>query len=176
MHPCGEDVIQDRITYLRRCRHLALRTPVWVTMTKEKYAEMKKAHVDALPNTPWRDVEPAFVDDATGKVEVHVDQFADTCVRDTCNVCPDTGLRGGCTSVRWDGTVDKSKLIMNEQGIANTVCEYGHLEAVCRCHMPIYHIGQDESIYKAYALPKGVWIINGVRGGAVQVDCMLTLG
>jgi hypothetical protein len=42
-------------------------------------------------------------------------------------------------------------------------CDRGCIKKVCRCHMPVYRLGHDEAIFKAYCLPHGVWIICGVR-------------
>jgi hypothetical protein len=36
-------------------------------------------------------------------------------------------------------------------------CERNHLPEKCRCKFPIIHMGQDESCYFAYAMPKKVW-------------------
>ena len=35
---------------------------------------------------------------------------------------------------------------------------------VCKCHCPLYHVGQDESIFKAFLYSTTQWIIKGVRG------------
>ena len=43
-------------------------------------------------------------------------------------------------------------------------CAYGHHKDVCRCGRPIYHIGQDECIFKAFSYSSNQWSINGVRG------------
>ena len=144
--------MQDRIRYLRECRHLELRTGVWFLMKVEDYEKMKEEH-EAATKAPWRDIMPPFYPATMpGHVEIHVDQLEDTRWRDRA--------RASC---RWDGKVAKDKLIVNDKGEVSSVCEYAHDPAVCRCHMPIIHVGQDESIYKAYALPKGVWIIRGIR-------------
>ena len=34
----------------------------------------------------------------------------------------------------------------------------------CKCHTPVYHTGQDESIYKSFAREGSEWVIRGVRG------------
>ena len=75
-------------------------------------------------------------------VEFHVDQIAETEKRQE-----HWPTMGGCRSVRFPP--------------ACAPCEYGHKPEVCKCSRPVYHLGQDESIYKAYALPKGVWKIRG---------------
>ena len=35
---------------------------------------------------------------------------------------------------------------------------------MCKCHCPLYHVGQDESIFKAFLYSSSQWIIKGVRG------------
>ncbi len=39
-------------------------------------------------------------------------------------------------------------------------CNYKH-GASCKCDLPIYHLGQDESIYRSNAYPKKSWHVNG---------------
>ena len=41
---------------------------------------------------------------------------------------------------------------------------YSHEPEVCKYHRPVYHIGQDESVYKAFARERNEWVIRGVRG------------
>ena len=43
-------------------------------------------------------------------------------------------------------------------------CTYGHHRDVCRCSKPIFHVGQDECIFKAFLYSNLQWSINGVRG------------
>jgi hypothetical protein len=33
-------------------------------------------------------------------------------------------------------------------------CDYKHNVAMCKCALPVINLGQDESIYNAYARPK----------------------
>ena len=40
-------------------------------------------------------------------------------------------------------------------------CRHRHDPAVCRCRKPIYHVGQDEAIFKQNALPAFYWSIKG---------------
>jgi len=49
-------------------------------------------------------------------------------------------------------------------------CLFGHDPKVCRCHLELIRTGQDESVLKAYSLPKGVWIICGVGGMRKKSD------
>lgn len=40
-------------------------------------------------------------------------------------------------------------------------CAYRHERSLCKCNLPIYHIGQDEAVFKRYALPSKVWKVEG---------------
>lgn len=40
-------------------------------------------------------------------------------------------------------------------------CYYRHRPEVCKCQRPLYHIGQDEAIFKQNALPAFRWSVNG---------------
>lgn len=43
-------------------------------------------------------------------------------------------------------------------------CEFNHIVGVCRCSLPLIHVGQDESIFKAYQKSAFQWVVQGVRG------------
>ena len=40
-------------------------------------------------------------------------------------------------------------------------CQHRHDPTVCLCQQPIYHVGQDEAIFKQNALPSYYWTIKG---------------
>jgi hypothetical protein len=40
-------------------------------------------------------------------------------------------------------------------------CRARHDPLVCKCHLPVYHIGQDEAIFKQNSLPSHYWTVNG---------------
>ena len=40
-------------------------------------------------------------------------------------------------------------------------CRHRHDASVCRCSLPVYHVGQDEAVFKQYALPSKSWRVNG---------------
>ena len=138
-----EDVVQMRLDYLHVNHDLGWRTALWVQLEIGVYARMREAHRDA-----WRDVEKPFffvyTDDGAARetaeadathVEIHVDQYKDTRQRDSAK-----------PSVRWD---------------KDAPCKWGHVPDRCLCHREIVRCGQDESIFKANALPRRCWIIAG---------------
>lgn len=49
-------------------------------------------------------------------------------------------------------------------------CSFGHIEGVCRCALPLIHVGQDESIFKAYQKSAYQWVVNNVRGLRKKTD------
>lgn len=49
-------------------------------------------------------------------------------------------------------------------------CQVGHIEGVCRCSAPLIHVGQDESIFKAYQKSSYQWVVRGVRGLRKKTD------
>ena len=61
------------------------------------------------------------------------------------------GTKGGSYSVRFKNT-------------ASAHCEYSHATAVYKCRNLLYHMGEDESIYKAYAREGNEWVIRRVHG------------
>ena len=40
-------------------------------------------------------------------------------------------------------------------------CHHRHDATVCKCQMPIYHVGQDEAVFKQFALPSRTWSVEG---------------
>lgn len=111
------------------------------------------AATEAATDTMGHDAvaQLAAADEASAThVEFHADTFAD--LRD----------RGRAkTSVRWTPP------------LALDVCEKHALVdagAVCKCHLPAIRVGQDESIYKANAMPKGVWVVCQVKNIRKKVD------
>lgn len=49
-------------------------------------------------------------------------------------------------------------------------CKFGHIVGVCRCARPLIHVGQDESIFKAYQCSSYQWVVQGVRGLRKKTD------
>ena len=136
-----EDVVKMRLEYLHVNRELGWRTATWFQLEIDAYIRIREAQGDA-----WRDVEKPFffvhADDGTAQetgeadathVEIHVDQFEDPRRRDDAT-----------TSVRW---------------VKGKPCTWGHVPERCLCHREIMRCGQDESIFKANALPRRCWVI-----------------
>ena len=137
-----DDVNAYRREYLARSAELDLRTPVWLTFGIDQYNDMREKE-------SFKDVEAPFFYrkegdvvleaeiESASHVEVHCDQFENTKLRDSAK-----------TSVRW------------KPPAGNVSCDLHH--GRCLCHRPIMRCGQDESIFKAFALPRGEWVICGV--------------
>jgi len=49
-------------------------------------------------------------------------------------------------------------------------CRHHHHPSVCKCHLPLWHLGQDEKIWKAYQMARGTWAVNGVTGLRKKCD------
>lgn len=49
-------------------------------------------------------------------------------------------------------------------------CSFGHIQGVCRCSLPLIHVGQDESIFKAYQKSSYQWVVQNVRGLRKKTD------
>ena len=172
------EVHAARVVYLVLCAALQLREKTWVHLPKKEYEAMVEAHNEKAAtkkdgqegSARWRDVVPRyeFVDkDGNAMVEVHVDQFDDTdsdawkkrrVVSARFKPAPAAGVANPPTARR--------QAVDNASAYAEMMverCDRGCIKKVCRCHMPVYRLGHDEAIFKAYCLPHGVWIICGVR-------------
>lgn len=84
-------------------------------------------------------------------IEFHVDFMGGKSNEKYDALREELGKDGGSCSVRFDFA-------------SHAPCEYSHAPEVCKCHKPVYHTGQDESIYKAFAREGNEWVIRGVRG------------
>ena len=136
--------VRYRGHYCERQRDLELRMPVWVHLTKKQHSALK-AKQPELPGGYQYNAE-----DGTAMHELHVDDnevfesFSRSC-----------GEMGGELSVRFPRTAE---------------CKYNHPESVCKCNLPLWHSGQDESIFKAFQRSKRQWVIDGVCGLRKKTD------
>lgn len=172
VHEDGETK-KFRKEYLVTNQKLQLREPTWVRMEKATFEAYKAACTQTIKGDPasgvgddyeWKPVEAgtphAFKIGEDEWVELHVDDFEDTEGRfwatRTVSVRfadPDLARPPSQRRIERDIAMDRQ-----------TTCEFGHsgLDGTCKCHLPIYRLGHDEAIFKAYALPKGVWVIDDV--------------
>jgi hypothetical protein len=130
--------VRYRGDYCKRQAELELRMPVWVHLTKKQHSALKVRQ----PELP--DGYRYNADDGTEMHELHVDDnevfegFSRSC-----------GEIGGELSVRFPRTAE---------------CKHNHPANVCKCNLPVWHSGQDESIFKAFQRSKRQWVIDGVCG------------
>ena len=112
---------------------------------KSEAVRKKKAGKKVEDDWEWEDVEPIHTyksESGEDWLEIHVDQLADTEQRFKLG----GGEHNGMLSVRFPTEVD---------------CQHGHTAEKCKCHLPLYHIGQDETAFKQNAVGRGCWSING---------------
>lgn len=148
------DVQAAREVYLRLQRKLALRKPCWVrvewsSLTEEEkqgFNDQRETGDDAFSAETFH-----FEMGGEEYVEFHVDFLGAGSDEKYDALREGLGSEGGSYSIRFDIA-------------AAAPCEYFHAPDVCRCRQPLYHIGQDESVYKAYARQGTEWVIRGVRG------------
>ena len=148
------DVQAARKVYLRQQRKLALRKPCWKRVEwsslkkeeKEAFDKQRETGPDAFSAETFR-----FESWGTKYIEFHVDFLGAGSDERHDALRKELGEDGGARSVRFDQAADAP-------------CEHFHALEVCRCRLPLYHIGQDESVYKAYAREGTEWVIRGVRG------------
>jgi hypothetical protein len=50
---------------------------------------------------------------------------------------------------------------IGDPGWSRFRCHHRHDENVCKCNLPLYHIGQDEAVFKQFALPSRSWSVKG---------------
>lgn len=156
-----EDVVQYRGVYCREKRRHALRQPCWARTEWGSLRRQQKAEIVNLTEEGdeafWAEAF-RWVDESDGKeyVEFHVDW-----------------LSGGPNDKNPNKTHDSLRVDLGEEGGSYSVrfhqaaavpCRFSHEPDVCKCSKQLYHIGQDESIYRPYAREGNEWVIQGVRG------------
>jgi hypothetical protein len=146
------DVVESRNTYISNLNHLSLRMPLWFTVDVSKVSEEVAAKGYTFTQSgPEGDIE---------MVELHVDVLgrgktddSDLFVTARAAMGPDGGYR----SVWFEEE-------------AGAPCRVQHDPAVCKCALTAYHMGQDESIYKAYLSEGREWVTLGVRALRKKTD------
>ena len=136
-----DDVIEHRCHNTREKQRLALRQPHWIRVKRNSLSKEDKGPFVPLMREGDDKECPAeafkFEQDGVEWLEFHVD-FLGGGSNDKHDVLirAELGPEGGSYSVRFNG----ARL---------SPCAYSHAPEVCRCHMAVYYIGQDESVYKA---------------------------
>ena len=49
-------------------------------------------------------------------------------------------------------------------------CKHKHHPDVCKCKLPLWHLGQDEKIWKAFQMAKATWLVRTVRALRKKTD------
>ena len=53
---------------------------------------------------------------------------------------------------------------------AHAWCKHKHHKDVCKCKRLLWHLGQDEKIWKAFQMQKSTWIVKSVRALRKKTD------
>lgn len=150
-----KDVVEYRKEYVRAKRRHALRQPCWKRVEWEPLTADEKSSFDALVESEDKHLSEVirFKDEGSGEecVEFHVDFLGGKSNEKHDDLRKEMGPEGGTLSVRFHEA-------------AAAPCQFRHDPDVCKCNKILYHIGQDESIYRAYAREGNEWVIQGVRG------------
>ncbi|CAM9743823.1 unnamed protein product, partial [Pylaiella littoralis] len=149
-------VKKDRTRYIDEKRRTALRQACWVRVRKDS---LTPRELERLNDVKGGDGDDDFYSEVNSCViggheciEFHVDFLRDNgSVEDFDALRAVLGPEGGSLSVRYDAA-------------AAAPCEYNHPADKCKCNRKVRHIGQDESIYNAYAREGKEWVIQGVSG------------
>jgi len=150
------DVVTYRNGYVSEHAEMLLRMPVWRTLKKgeleEVNAERRSSHAkaagatmsegDAVPEIKGFDYKGPNGEEL---VEVLVDDVMDTADREVLYPA-----LGGMRSVRFEEAAQRAKAACRR-----------HTPETCKCGQLIFHLGQDESIYRANDGPSGRWYIRG---------------
>ena len=130
----------------------AIRCPVWVEiplLSATKAALDNGACILKHCNIDYSISREAYLD-ADATVKVHVD-YLDEDIHEKYRreMMNQYGVPGqyyySIGSVEWD----------------TFPCRHRHDRVVCKCTLPLYHVGQDEAIFKQFALPSCCWSVNG---------------
>ena len=121
---------------------MALRQPHWIRVKRNSLSKEDKGPFVPLMREGDDKECPAeafkFEQDGVEWLEFHVNFLGGDLNNKHNAFCAELGPEGGSYSVCFNGA---------RQG----PCAYSRAPEVCRCYMAMYRIGQDESVYKAYA-------------------------
>lgn len=127
--------------------------PVWIEVplsSATKVALDNRALVlkacNLNPATPL-----VTVDDPSPKVKIHVDYLDEqVCESYRTSMISEKGRPGeyyfDAGAPEWD----------------SFPCRHRHDESSCKCRWPIYHVGQDEAVFKQFAMPSFCWNVKGI--------------
>lgn len=157
-------VVEHRGGYTRRKRRLAQQLH-WIRIEWDQLSQNEKtAFEPGLEENTDECPAKTFMFEQGGKkwLEFHVDFLGGASNEKHDALREQLGPEGGSCSVRFEDA-------------ASAPCEYSHAPEVSRCSEQLYHIGQDEGVYRAYAREGKEWVIRGVCGlrrkteGAVEM-------
>lgn len=149
------EVIADRLVYLAKLRRLSLRQPVWVQIP---LADVPTEALETIEHNGLPCEVYKYVRQGVDFIEFHVDRLGregeaggkgTSTDRGAFDIVRKKSENGGNFSVRFRAEADSS-------------CRAGH-EGVCFCHLPAWHMGQDECIFKAYLREGKERVVAGVR-------------
>jgi hypothetical protein len=151
--------IEYRKKYIEHHERLSLRQPVWVYIA-ENQASLE-AKEDAKRRTSLN-VLPVEVINEVDNIKVHMDFLQDDEHLTYRRQCMDT--------IKLPGLLYYDPYDPNFA----QPCAYDHPPGICKCDLPILHVGHDEKIWHADSIPKNGWTIKGFRkllkkGAAVGV-------
>ena len=142
--------VKYRQEYVERQEALEMRKPAWMQMPLGVYQDMRGKLPQLAEGHRYKTAE------GEDWVELHVDACgAFDKLRLAC-------VLGGNFSVRWARSTTPPA--------ADHKCKYYHAPGKCKCHLPLYHAGQDESVFKAYQRGKKSWKIKGFRAQRKKSD------
>lgn len=150
------EVIADRLVYFAELRRLSLRQPLWVQVP---LADVPAEALETIEHNGLPCEVYKYEREGVDFIEFHVDRLGregeaggkgTSTDRGAFDIVRKKSENGGNFSVRFKAEADSP-------------CRAGH-EGVCFCHLPAWHMGQDECIFKAYLREGKEWVVAGVRG------------
>ena len=131
---------------------LALRLPVWTEIRLSKVTEAALDNrADILRSCSLStDLPPITETELDPLIKVHVD-FLDE----------ESHARYRSKMMTTVGRPGDYYYDIGDDRWNDFKCKHRHDTSVCKCHLPVYHIGQDEAVFKQYALPSKSWRVDG---------------
>lgn len=140
-----------RLRYGPSQLRLAVRMPVWVGIPLSKVTESAlKSRADMLKEAK---ISPDIITTSEVPdpiVKIHVD-FLDEATHEEYRA----------HMMRKHGRPGDFFYDIGSKEWACFPCYYRHDMTVCKCHWPVYHIGQDEAVFKQFALSSRTWSVEG---------------
>ena len=153
-HDTIENITYRNESYIPLMESLTQRMPVFVSVPLDSANHKALQDIRNIRGLDNNDPIPTFLDKETDikMVKIHCDWLKDDCYEQFRKKClHESGFPG-------------EFLYKNQHcfpSLVSVQCRHNHSPSNCKCHQILYHCGQDEAVYRQYAMSSKEWTVDG---------------